>query len=262
MNKIKKLMDKYELTEFQVTKDTGQRGNRTNTLREVADGKREITSINLNLLTSFALGLGLKLEDLLNDYDLDGTTTQIVNINRYINRLSKKTDYNRLDDKNNDSFILNNNNNKLNQKWFKKGYEYLNTSLEHDQQKVNDIYLLNNSYLSNDDYNRTRNKTLANLDARINKYSDSYIIYSKLKTGGDIRIIANVYDKKDNFKFGELFGCEWIDTEDNKSICYYKYHDSTQPINLDNLDSLEKEEISQIEFFRSLQGQLQKFDLH
>lgn len=257
MNKIKEIMDKYGLTEHQVTRFTGQ-PSRSDTLRSVAKGDREVTSINLKLLTSYARGLGLRLQDLVNDYELDGSSTQVTSIKKYVDMLLRLNEH--VKKFNNEGYIISNGIDKQHYP-LKKEFEFLNPKLTHSQQKTNEIYLLNNSYLPIlKDKKIKQNKSLAKLMPRYNKYIKSVIMYSPLEGGGDLKLIADVYDRTGFYLFSEILGSEWIDTEDNKTICYYKAH-SNRLIKPELINEIEKQEISELEFYKGLNTQLPKYNV-
>lgn len=261
--KLRELLDKYDLNEYKLTKYTGA-GGRTNTLEHILDGEREITSTNLNLLSAFARGLGVKLEDILDDFDIDGSTSQVLAIERKKERVRKTKGTVDIEYPNGGFVKGLNIREDLGKIPLKTKYEFLNPKLKHEDQPTNEIYLMNNAFLSRDPkFDANRNESLTNISPRFNAHAWSYFIYSPLKDGGDIKVVVSVWrENKDNeFLFTEIYGCEWINRDDNKSICYYKYHNDYEPLNLDQIKNAKKIEISELEFYRGFMSQFQKFGL-
>lgn len=260
--KLQELLDKYDLNEYKLTRYTGA-GARTNTLVHILNGEQEVTSTNLNLLTTFARGLGVQLEDILDDFELDGSASQVLNIERKVERIRKITG--EVDEELAGGGFVKGVNIKKNIKISpKKKYEFLNPKVNHNSQPVNDIYLLNSTFLNRDfDEKENRNKSLIKIDRRYNSYAWSYFIYSPLKDGGDIKVAVSVFDKKGegNLVFTEVYGCEWISRSDNKSICYYKYRTEDDVLSNKVINNSQKEEISELEFYRGFLSQFLKFKL-
>lgn len=255
MKNIQDLIEKYNMSEYQVTRFTGQ-PSRSDALRCVASGEREPTSINLNLLTSYARGLGLRLQDLLDDFELDGTSSQVISINKYVDKLKR---LNEEIEEHDNGYIISNGMDKEGYK-LKTKYEFLNPKLSHSSQPTNDIYLLNRTYLDVILEQEKNNNTLAQLRPRYSKRVKSVMIYSKLPNGGDLKLVGYSYDNKGNLLFSQIVGCEWIDQDDNKSICYYKAH-SNKEINPKDVNRIDKEEMSELEFYQSLHHQFPLYNV-
>ena len=257
MNKLKEIMDKYNLTEAQVTRFTGQ-PSRSTTLQLVANGKRDIMNVNLSQLTGYARGLGLRLEDVLNDFELDGSSAQVDNITRYVDKLERLNNHVKTFE--NNGFIVSSGIDKQNY-ILKKNYEFLNPESSHGLQPTNDIYLLNNQYLNVlRDKKTDRNKTIAKLTPRMAGRVKSVVIYSPLSAGGDLRIVAESYGKYGNYCFTEIYGAEWINQDDNKTICYYKAHNDKR-IDPKDINRIKKQEISELEFYKAFNPQLPQYNV-
>ncbi len=264
MNKLKKLLEESNISTYQLTKNTGGI-NRSDSLEKVLSGEREITSLNLNLLTAFARGLGVKLEDILEDYELDGTSSQVFGITKLVDRIRglKNLYYQFRQDYDNGGFVIGTNIRRTTKEFplLKTEYEFLNPDVDHEHQNTTEVYKLNKEYLDKPtNHYTTRNKNLTNLDPRFNSHALSFLVYTPLPTGGDLKAAVSVFDKSDNLMFSEVYGCEWISTETQKDIVYYKYS-SDQYITPLRIQKTKKEEISELEFYEGLYSQFQKFKI-
>lgn len=76
MLKIEKLLDEQGLSLVQITRLMGSRGM-SKKLDGVLDGRVDFTSLSLDTLASYARGLGVPLSELLEDYEMDGTSSQV-----------------------------------------------------------------------------------------------------------------------------------------------------------------------------------------
>lgn len=269
MSKLKQIYDEQGISTYSLTRDTGSK-SRTNTLEHILNGSREITSTNLNMLTAFASGLGMRLEDILDDFDLDGTTSQILNIERQISRLFEKANAKHYIDNEDGGFVIGSNvfNPKVDDlKILKKEYDFIKPWKSHANQKTEPIYLLNRRWLKRNPKAK-RNATLTNLSPRYNKYSEAYFIYSPIydkvdgeRIGGDFKMAITVKNKEGHFMFSEVYGVEFLKTEDNKHITYYKSHDNRFEVTPTKVHSWKKEEISELEFYHALFSQYNKFEM-
>lgn len=88
MLKIEKLLDEQGLSLVQVTRAMGSRAL-SKAYDRVADGHSEFTSLTLDTLATYARGLGVSLSDLLEDYELDGTSSQVNVTARLAGRILK-----------------------------------------------------------------------------------------------------------------------------------------------------------------------------
>lgn len=264
MRKLKKLIEECNLNEYQLTKNTGGY-SRSDTLEKVLAGEREITSVNLNLLSAFARGLGVTLEDILESYELDGTSSQVISINRIVDKIRGVKEENRefRQDYDNGGFVVGTNIRRTTKEFplLKTEYEFLNPDEDHEHQNTTEIYKLNKEYLNKPSNQfKTRNKTLTNIDPRFNSHALSFLVYTPLPTGGDLKAAVSVFDRNDNLMFSEVYGCEWISTDIQKDIAYYKYS-SDKYITPLRIQNTKKEEISELEFYEGLYSQFQKFKI-
>lgn len=261
--RLQELLNKHELNEYSLTKYTGS-ASRSDSLASILNGDREVTSVNLNLISTFARGLGLRLTDVLDDFDLDGTTGQVLSMERKVERFRKVKAPIDIEYPNGGFIKGVNVKEDLGKFPLKKKYEFLNPKVSHEEQSTNAIYLLNNEQLNRDPkFKSSRNESLTNLSPRFNAYAWAYFIYSPLKDGGDFKTVASVF--RDNgegeFLFTEVYGCEWINREDNKSICYYKYHSDYDTVTPELINDSKKVEISELEFYRGFISQFLKFNV-
>lgn len=263
MIKLKELMDKTEKKEYQICKYTGLKG-RSDSLEKVFSGERELTSLNLNLLSAYARGLGVKLTDILDEYELDGTTSQIVGIKRLVERIRKVNENNveYREDFSNGGFVIGINLQKAVSDFpLKKDYEFIKPNKSHDF-NTPDISMLNREFNNKVlDHYSTRNKTALNVSPRYNSHALSFIIYSPFEHGGDLKTAISTFDKNGDLLFSEIYGCEWLDKPDQKDIFYYKYEDYDNIITPARINSSKKEMISELEFFKGFYSQLYKFKL-
>lgn len=268
--KLEKLIKESNVNSYDLTKYTGS-ANRTDSLESILSGKREITATNLNLLTSFARGLGVQLTDILEDYQLDGTQSQIIGLNRQIDRIKKYKKGKLIYSDSEGGFILGANlpnSNYNNFTLLKTDYEFLNPDLKHSEQKVTPVYILNRKWNERNKQRYTsRNKTLTNLDARINKRALSFIIYTPLKNstgeiiGGDLKTAVSVFNTNKELMFSEIYGVEFIDLPENKDIHYYKSRNIDFAITPKRIERWKKQEISELEFYKALFSQYYKFNI-
>lgn len=261
MTKLKKLVEESDKNEFQLCKYTGLK-NRSESLEKVLSGEREITSLNLNLLSAYARGLGVKLKDILEDYDIDGTTSQVLGITRLAEKLRGVKDGNteyRMDYQNGGYVLGNNLKKKVTDFPLKKDYEFLKTDKTHTQ-NTPEIEKLNAEFSSRKINNyTTRNLTLLNVSPRFNSKALSFLIYSPFEHGGDLKTAVSVFDKNDELMFSEVYGCEWIDKDDQKDVYYYKWKSFDEVITPSRILNNKKEMISEMEFYHGFYTQLMKF---
>lgn len=270
LDKIKKLIEDRDLTTYEIVHNTGV-ASRTNILEPVLEGKKELTSTNFNSLSAIARGLGVTLEEILEDYDLDGTSSQILNIERTVKRIIKSHNHGKVFTQNdNGGYVIGVNypNSNLNDfPILKTDFDFIDSDKLHAEQKTEPIHLLNRKWIDRSKKSYlTKNETLTNLAPRFNKYSMSFLIYSPIYKdseliGGDFKLAITVTDKKGMFFFSEVYGCEWLNTDKTKHITYYKTYDDHYCITPKRIQRWNKWEISELEFWKALYSQYFKFGI-
>lgn len=271
MSKLRKIIEERNLSTYEITKNTGLK-SRSDVIEDVLDGKRELSNTNFNILSSIARGLGVPLNDILDSFDLDGTSSQVINMKRIINKINKpgkklKKIVYRVQNVPDDKFVLGTNLDEGLTKYnkFKTKYEFINPNLEHDKQYITVTDKLNADYLNSPIQRYNMNTTLVNLSNKLNSLLTSVMVFTPIEyqdeiIGGDFKLGVTVKDTHDNFLFSEIYGCEYMDTEDNKSIVYYKAI-LDKPLTAELMESVPKEEISEIEFNNALYTQFWKYGL-
>lgn len=266
MTKLERLMEEKRLSSFELANSNGN-SSRLISINRVLDGEADITSLNLNLLTSIANGLGVPLEELLDPFDLDGRSSEIVYLNRIVER-AKKQNAEYTNTYPNGGFIKGFNINKQSYRnegeyvKSKTDYEILDPTKSHDEQGLPKTYELNNEFLyRNENKRNTRNQTIRNLHSKYNKNSLAFLIYTPLSDGADLKVAVSVFDPRGNIMYSEIYGVEWIDKEDQKEVAYYKGRIEGKVITPDRVKNVKKEIVSELEFYRGLKSQFSKFKL-
>lgn len=271
MSKFRKLIEEKNLSTYDLTKSTGLK-NRADIVEDVLAGKRELTNTNFNILSSFARGLGVPLTEILESFDIDGTSSQVINIKRIIDRIKKpgkkfKDVVYRVQNIPEDKFVIGTNLDEglTNYNKFKIKFEFINPNLDHDKQYITVTDKLNAEYLKTPIQRYNMNTTLNNLSNKLNSLLTSVMVITPIKyqdkiIGGDFKLGVTVRDTQDNFLFSEIYGCEYMDTEDNKNIVYYKAV-LDKPLTAELMESIPKQEISELEFNNALYSQFWKYGL-
>lgn len=271
LDKMKKLVENRGLSTYEIVHNTGS-VSRTNILEPVINGDKEITSTNFNNLSAFARGLGVTIEDILEDYDYDGTTAQILNIERTVKRFIKHQHNGTIITENEDGgYVIGAKYDENTFKTFpilKKDFEIIEKDKLHSEQLTEPIYLLNKRWLNTTNKNTylTKNNTLTNLMPKLNKYSMAFFIYSPIYDnndliGGDFKLAITVTDKNNMFFFSEVYGCEWLKTEETRHIVYYKAYNEHLYVTPERIEEWEKEEISELEYWKAIYTQFFKFGI-
>lgn len=146
----------------------------------------------------------------------------------------------------------------------KSNYELLNSDLDHSQQEIKSIIEINNDYFNEERKIGKWNKIdqtspLLALDNRELNRATTGISYTRMRDGGDLKVIVSVFNNE-QFFFTEIYGVEWIEKEDQKDLVYYKTH-YDQPFNSENILTVPKEQISEFEFNRASQSQFPKLQI-
>ncbi len=271
LDKMKKLVENRGLSTYEIVHNTGC-VSRTNILEPVINGDKEITSTNFNNLSAFARGLGVTIEDILEDYDYDGTTAQILNIERTVKRFKKHQQNGIVLTENEDGGYVIGARYEVNKyenfPILKKDFEIIEKNKFHSEQLTEPIYLLNRRWLNTSSKNTylTKNNTLTNLAPKLNKYSMAFFIYSPIYDnndliGGDFKLAISVLNKEGFFSFSEVYGCEWLKTEETRHIVYYKAYNEHLYVTPERIEEWEKEEISELEYWKAIYTQFFKFGI-
>ncbi len=269
MSNLNELIKDKNILTYDLTKNTGnpQRGD---SLKEILSGRRELTNTNFNLISTYARGLGVKLTDILDDFDIDGTTSQIINISRHVSKLKNlrkiKEGVHKLVDSDQQVLGMNLKEDGFKYDKFKSKFDFIKPDKQHKDQSITETYLLNRKWLEYPHKTEIKNTTLADTTQKLNSHATTYLTYTPIEfegdiIGGDLKIGVSVYDVKDNFLFTEVYGCEFMDSDNNKNIAYYKGRDDSNPITAELMEAIPKIEISELEFYNNLFTQYWKLGI-
>lgn len=148
---------------------------------------------------------------------------------------------------------------------FETDYNFINTLGSQDiLDSENSIQSLNWEYIKKDRSPKDNPKKVPyginNEGNKIIGTCPASFIYIPHENGGDIKAVVSVIDNRGNTKYSEVYGCEWLETKEDKQIIYYKsqYH---LPTTNKNIQECKKWTISEVEFNRGFFSQFRKFDI-
>lgn len=172
---------------------------------------------------------------------------------------------------NNSSFIFGININKLERfngninnpfTFNKTDCEFIKPEVIHSKQDLLNITKANSEFWNKSYYNGKWINSEENINTQGNKIIGScpaLFVFTPLKNGADVKMVIGIHNLT-GIKFTEIYGCEWLDTEDQKELAFYKakYHAPFTDFNIENSN---KELISEFEFYRGFLSQFRKFKI-